>query len=596
MAEATARDFADEPNDEAIRASIDAAKPKAKMPYGFSIKADGLFWKDEADAEAFPLRISSRLDVLAHTRDDLGSSWGLLLGWKDGDGREHRWAMPKAELAGDGTAIRAHLLERGCYISPIPKARTKLLDFLGTVTTEARARAVEKVGWTDGAFVLPDRTIGDTESHRVIYQGPAALDHAYRTSGDLAEWQQGVARYGVGNSRLAVALSAAFVGPLLDLIGEEGGGLNLRGGSSIGKSTALVAGASAWGPPSFVRQWRATSNGLEGVAIQHNQTLLCLDELAQLDAKEAGSVAYMLANGMGKARAGRSGALRTPAQWRVMFLSSGEISLGDLAGRDGRGTRRSAAGQEIRILDIDADAGCGLGLFETLHDAPNAETLARRIKDGAAQCHGIAGPLFVERVAAGSGNVAIALKKGVDEFVSAYLPADANGQVARAARRFGLIAMAGEMAARLGILPWPPREAEKAAGALFARWLEGRGGAGAGEDREAIAKVRAFLEAHGSSRFEAIDRDYDAAEQRIINRAGFWRSADGLREHLILPEVWRNEVCAGMDARRVARALADKGIIRKDAQGKFTIPTRLPGLNQVRCYIVEASIFGGDDA
>jgi uncharacterized protein (DUF927 family) len=156
--------------------------------------------------------------------------------------------------------------------------------------------------------------------------------------------------------------------------------------------------------------------------------------------------------------------------------------------------------------------------------------------------------------------------------------------------------MAGEMAARLGILPWPPREAEKAAGALFARWLEGRGGTGAAEDREAIAKVRAFLEAHGSSRFEAMERDHDAPDQRIVNRAGFWRIADGGREHLILPEVWRSEVCAGMDARRVARTLADQGLIRKDAQGKFTIPTRLPGLNQVRCYIVEAAIFGGDDA
>ena len=597
MAEATARDFADETNDDAIRASIEAATPKPKLPYGFTVKADGLYFKDESDADAFPLRVSSRLDVLAHTRDDLGSSWGLLIGWNDNDGRAHQWAMPKAELAGDGTAIRAHLLERGCYISPIPKARTKLLDFLGTVTTEARARAVEKVGWTDGAFALPDRTIGDTESHRVIYQGPAALDHSYRCSGDLKGWQDEVARYGVGNSRLAVALSAAFVGPLLDLIGEEGGGLNLRGGSSIGKSTALVAGASAWGPPSFVRQWRATSNGLEGVAVQHNETLLCLDELAQLDAKDAGSVAYMLANGMGKARAGRSGALRSPAQWRVMFLSSGEISLGDLAGRDGRGTRRSAAGQEVRILDIEADAGCGLGLFETLHDAPNAETLSRRIKEGAARFHGMAGPLFVQQVAARSEQVAAALKKGVDGFVTSYLPADASGQVARAARRFGLIATAGEMATRLGVLPWAAGYASEAAGVLFNRWLEGRGGTGSAEDREAIAKVRGFLEAHGSSRFEPLDRDYqDGNGPRIINRAGFFQMVGGLREHLILPEAWRSEVCAGMDATRVARALAERGMIHVDGAGKYSLSRNLPDLGKSRVYIVKPEIFGGEDA
>jgi putative DNA primase/helicase len=588
----TGQDFADAPDDDAIRAAVDSAMPRAKMPSGFMLKADGLYWHDESDPEAVPLRVSSRLDVHAETRDDLGSSWGLLLGWQDRDGRPHQWAMPKAELAGDGTAIRAHLLERGCYISPIPKARTKLLDYLGRVQTDARARAVDKVGWTDGAFVLPGRTIGDTEAHRVIFQGPSALDHNYRTAGDLKLWQDDVARYAVGNSRLAVAMSAAFVGPLFELIGEEGGGLNLRGPSSIGKSTALVAAASAWGSERFVGQWRATSNGLEGIAVQHSETLLCLDELAQLDSKEAGSVAYLLANGTGKARAGRSGALRSPSKWRVMFLSSGEISLGDLAGRDGRG-RRSAAGQEVRILDVEADAGRGFGLFENIHDAPNAETLSRWIKEGASRAHGIAGPAFVEQVTHNQENVAQALRQGIGNFVSASVRNGSDGQVARAARRFGLIATAGEMAARFGILPWAPGEAAAAAGVVFARWIEGRGGAGASEDREAVAKVRAFLEAHGGSRFEPCD--YEAGDLRIINRAGFWQSVDGLRDYLILPQVWKNEVCAGMDARRVARVLAERGMIECDAAGKFSVLRNLPSLGRVRAYVIKATIFGGDD-
>jgi len=589
----TGQDFADAFDDDAIRTAVGTAKPHAKMPNGFLLKADGLYWRDESDPDAIPLRVSSRLDVHAETRDDLGSSWGLLLGWSDPDGRPHQWAMPKAELAGDGTAIRAHLLERGCYISPIPKARTKLLDYLGTIQTDARARAVDKVGWTDGAFVLPDRTIGDTQSHRVIFQGSSTLDHSYRTAGDLKLWQDDVARFAVGNSRLAVAISAAFVGPLLELIGEEGGGLNLRGPSSIGKSTALVAAASAWGNERFVGQWRATLNGLEGIAVQHSETLLCLDELAQLDSKEAGSVAYLLANGTGKARAGRSEALRSPAQWRVMFLSSGEISLGDLAGRDGRGGRRSAAGQEVRILDIEADAGRGFGLFEDIHDAPDAETLSRWIKEGAARAHGIAGPAFVEMVAHSRESITKALKLGVGEFASASVPAGSNGQVARAARRFGLIATAGEMAARVGILPWSPGEAVAAAGIVFARWLEGRGGAGASEDREAVANVRAFLEAHGGSRFEPLD--HEGGDLRVINRAGFWQAVSGLRDYLVLPQIWKNEVCAGMDAKQVARVLVERGMIDGGAGGKSSVLRKLPSLGRARVYVVKAAIFADED-
>jgi len=596
MVEATAPaiDFADGDDDAAICAVLNSAAPVAKLPWGYSLKADGLYYDDGGDAPA--LRIASRMEVLAQTRDDKGASWGLLLRWKDSDHRDHQWAMPMPLLAGDGSEIRATLLDRGCYIAPSPKARSKLLDFLGSVTIPARARAVERVGWTGNAFALPDRTIGDGKDSLVIYQGPSAFDHQYRSAGTLKQWQDGVACYGVGNSRLAVSLAAAFVGPLLDLIGEEGGGINLRGPSSIGKSTALVAAASVWGTPSFVRQWRATANGLEGVAVQHNDTLLCLDELAQLDAKDAGSVAYMLANGAGKTRSSKTGAARSPAQWRVFFLSSGEISLGDLAGRDGRGTRRSAAGQEVRILDVEADAGAGLGLFETLHGVTSPELLARTLKDGAAHAYGTAGPAFLEMITANRDTIAPSLKRGIDGFVAKHLPKGATGQVARACRRFAVVAMAGEVAARVGVLPWPPGKAETAAAKIFGSWLQGRGGIGAAEDREAISKVRGFLEAHGSSRFEPIERGIDEYAPRIVNRAGFWRHTDGVREHVILPEVWRNEVCAGMDAGRVARALGERGMLRKNAEGKFTIPTRLPELGLSRCYIVEQSIFGGDDA
>ncbi|MGE3745392.1 MAG: DUF927 domain-containing protein [Sphingomonadaceae bacterium] len=585
-----AMDFADATDDNVIRASIASAGKSAKFPYGYSIK-NGLLMFAGGDDD--PVIVSAAIDVLAQTRDDLSASWGLLLGWKDSDKHEHRWAMPMSLLAGEGNEIRATLLDRGCFLGQSKKAKDKLIDFLAAVKIETRARAVERVGWTEEAFALPDRTIGENSGRYVIYQGPAAFDHQYRSSGDLKDWQDAVAKYGVGNSRIAVSISAAFVGPLLDLIGEEGGGLNLRGPSSIGKSTALFAAASVWGPHGFVRQWRATSNGLEGVAVQHNETLLCLDELGQLDPKEAGSVAYMLANGMGKARAARSGALKSPAHWRIMFLSSGEIGLADLAKQDGRG-RRSAAGQQVRILDVEADAGAGLGLFEALHGLTSAELLARTIKDGAATYYGTAGPAFVEQICKHRDTIAPRLRQAIDGFVSDHLPPGADGQVSRACRRFGLIAAAGEMAARLGVLPWDAGEATGAAATLLTRWIDGRGGAGAAEDREAVAKVRAFLEAHGSARFEPMECSTEY-EPRIINRAGFWQSVDGLREYLILPEVWRTEVCAGVDATRVARVLAGKGMLRTDAAGKYSLSRNLPGMGKSRVYVVTAEIFGGDD-
>jgi uncharacterized protein (DUF927 family) len=64
----------------------------------------------------------------------------------------------------------------------------------------------------------------------------------------------------------------------------------------------------------FIRTWRATSNGLEGVAALHCDSLLCLDEMGQVDSREGGHIAYMLANGVGKTRATRTGEARPAAE------------------------------------------------------------------------------------------------------------------------------------------------------------------------------------------------------------------------------------------------------------------------------------------
>src|SRR5437773_8552249 len=102
----------------------------------------------------------------------------------------------------------------------------------------------------------------------------------------------------------------------------------------------------------------------------HSDALLCLDEMGQVNGREAGEVAYMLANGTGKSRAARDGSARRAARWRVLFLSTGELSLADKMNEAGQ---RARAGQETRLVDVPADAGSGLGLFEKLHTFPTAE-------------------------------------------------------------------------------------------------------------------------------------------------------------------------------------------------------------------------------
>jgi putative DNA primase/helicase len=584
---------------DALLATGEPVRAQAELPPGYALTARGLVWRDPMDSDKPHLLLAGPLEVLAETRDQDGGSWGVLLRWHDHDGRVHRLALPRAMLAGDGADARRALLDGGLYVAPNRAARERLTAFLVAVRSSRRVTATSRIGWHGSAFVLPDESIGAQHGEDLLLQGSGAIEHAFRQRGTLEEWQEHVARYARGNSRLLLALSCAFAAALVGPCEAESGGVHFKGASSSGKSTALAVAGSAWGggePGGYVRSWRATANGLEGVALGHCDALLCLDELAQLAAREAGEVAYMLANGSGKSRSARDGSARRPAHWRLLFLSSGEIGLADKVMEDGR--RRSlAAGQQVRIVDVPADAGAGLGLFEELHGFPSAEALARHLRTASSSMHGTAARMFLARIAGGLAEARSAVSTHTGAFVARYVPEAADGQVQRVAQRFALIAAGGELAVAAGVLPWEPGEAIGAAARCFSDWLEARGGIEPAEIRDGIAQVRAFLHAHGMSRFVPA---WEGEEQRLPTRdiAGFRkREGDGWDYYVTAP-AWSAEVCAGCNAQMLAAVLADRDLLVLPPKGSHRAKAvNVPGHGKLRLYHLPARLLeaGSDD-
>jgi uncharacterized protein (DUF927 family) len=445
---------------------------------------------------------------------------------------------------------------------------------------------VDRLGWHGAVYVTPSESIGQ-DDEIVVFQNAHAIEPAFSVAGTLDDWRASVAALAMGNSRMVFALSVAFAGALADVAGEDSGGFHLRGGSSSGKTTALKVAASVWGNPNaYPRLWRATANGLEGLAALHNDGLLILDELSQIDPKEAGEAAYLLANGQGKARASRTGAARQSASWRLLFLSAGEESLTALKARIGK---KANAGQEIRLADIDADAGAGMGAFELLHDQSSPAALALALKDAAIKSHGAAGLVWLRYIVDDRATLADLIADGIRQFVEEVAPKDAAGQVLRVARRFGLVAVAGELATQYEITGWLEGESTSAARKCFAAWLESFGGTGNREERNILSQVRAFFEAHGASRFEDVTANRD---QRITNRAGFHRTGtSGDREYMVLPETFKRDVCQGFDAKMATLALVTAGWLQPGKDGKTAQKPRIPGIGTIRCYIFTGKIW-----
>jgi putative DNA primase/helicase len=338
-----------------------------------------------------------------------------------------------------------------------------------------------------------------------------------------------------------------------------------------------------------MRSWRQTDNALEGTASLHSDLLLPLDEIGQLDPSKAGAVAYMLANGQGKGRAARDGTSRAIAKFQLMFLSSGEVSLGDLVTESG-GTQR--AGQDVRVIDMAADAGAGFGMFECLPQGVSAGEFADRLRAASRTHYGHALPAFLQGITASTDATRTKLRADRDALTDAMV-GRSESQVRRVAQRFALIGAAGELATNYGITGWPAGEAMRAAKTCFAQWREARGTEGNSEPDVLMSQVCKFLETHGDSRFEPMDRDRDP--MKVINRAGFSRLASGsdAREYLVLPEAFK-EIVRGHNPAWAKGVLTEAGWLKPGAD-RITQRVRVHGLSdQLRVYVIDGGqVHGG---
>lgn len=586
------------------------APGEVRWPAGWAMKPDGLF--GPANGDAPPPWLAAPFEVIGETRDRAGEEWGLWLRWRDGDGMLHIYAMPHALVMVEPGRLEAELVRRGLRLSADPGARLLLRRGLAEVRTGSRVRVAYAAGWQGNeaapAFLLPDGTLlGKTAERVVLHNPPADATQRCATVGTLEGWKTEVAALAAGNPLPVFCIAAAFAGPLLHLAGDAGGGFHLYGGSKRGKTLAMQMGLSAWALPykasGGLRDWRSTANALEAAGEECTDALLTLDELHQANPAEVAAACYMLADGAGKGRLKRDASAARRRTWRAFVLSTGEYDLATAVARAGQ---KLPAGAEVRLPSIPV--GDVAQAWPALHGRADLSALAGDIHQAMHRQHGAAARAFIERLAAERARDPARLfdlLETMRERFTARLPQAADPQVRDVARRCALVAAAGELAARWGIVPWPAGEAETAAGALLAAWIARRpGGAGAAETAAQLERVRTALVQHGAARFTVLVQSAGgsweelAPDRPVLNRIG-WRKRDGGRdEYLIPPETWRAEICApaGLDPIACARTLAASGFLRRGEGKNLMARERLPGMGALRVYAISASLLeaGGD--
>jgi putative DNA primase/helicase len=535
---------------------------------------DGLFYvvHDKQGREKL-MPLSSPFKIVASTCNSEGGDWGRLVEFQDRKGQVHRINIPMDALAADGHEVRKALLQQGLIISGNKAARELLLNYFQYFKPDQHLLSVNRTGWHDNTYVMTDRSFDIAGNDQAIYQNTHGLESPYSQSGTRNDWINHVSCFAKGNSRLILAISMAFAGPLLKIANVESGGVHLYGSSSCGKTTASKVACSIWGKHSkFLHQWLNTVNGLEGIASVHSDGLLALDELGQAEPRAFANSVYTLANGQGKTRANSLGTARPPQQWRVMILSTGEITTEAHINQSGQ---RIKAGQVNRLVNVEADAGSGMGAFENIHGIPNPNEFSKMLSNTSETNYGTVGAEWLEYLSKNFFTCTQLVSDYIRQFTQQYVPLDAQGQVLRVATRFALIAAAGEMATATGLTGWQEGEAMAGVAKCFDNWLSNFGGAGNQEERAILSHIRSFMEANGSSRFAAWHNE----DERTSNRVGFIKTdLDHGKLFLVYPEQFKSVICKGFEPKQVEKLLLQHGWLlpneRNGGARKHCIPSR----------------------
>lgn len=449
--------------------------------------------------------LCSYLVVTHCMRDGKSDDWSRILKILDQDGVQKELRMPMSLLAGDGSILKEKLLSLGVILN---FAATHILkQYIGLCQPKARARAFDKTGWDGNCYILSEHKIyspddKNSQKKERLILNIEGYTPTFEQKGTLKEWQQTLGNYAIGNSRIQFSIIAALAAPLLRVFDEDNFGIHYFGSSSIGKSITLQVANSVWGKK--VHTWRTTDNAAESLARSSNDGLLILDELSQVGADAADALAYMLGNGSGKARANKKGEARPISEFRLIFLSSGEIGLESKLS-ESKGRKKIKAGQTVRFIEIPADAGKGMGVFENIHGFDHPGKFAEVLKEVSLQYRGSLIDAWLGLITDNQETVVSQIKDLRQRWIYDHPPLKKEGQVERVRLKIALLAAVGEYAVTNGLLPWQDGESSRICRQILEAWLGQRGGLESHEVLEVENRLIRFMEAHGSSRFEHVE-------------------------------------------------------------------------------------------
>jgi putative DNA primase/helicase len=308
--------------------------------------------------------------------------------------------LPYDGFVSGSRAALAQLNKHGAHLISSKAASEFLMRLQGLGPQEPSFKVATRVGPFGDAFVLPDTVISasDVKVETRFDDGLADYLSWGREGGTLEGWRQFEA-LAVGNSRLILALGAAFVGPLRLITPIEPVAFHLTGLGGTGKTTIGAVASSVWGQRLQLGQphplcagdsLKNTVNNLERVLATRNYTFAFLNEGHHISAKDLVDAIFMICEGQGKGR--YTEVCRW--DWFLSVLASSNESVAETLRKAGEPLERAAFD---RLIDIPLPQG-KFGAFENLHGSATVGDFHVRLQAIYDVEHGVVGRDYVFKI------------------------------------------------------------------------------------------------------------------------------------------------------------------------------------------------------
>jgi hypothetical protein len=326
-------------NDYLTRACPGIPAPRGvKVPYGYILSSEGVHKLPPPDEEDEMPRLicGGPIAIVGYSRDkDLGTMTCTIAYRRPHD---PTWYTHECDRA---TLMEARKVSSLSAVGvPVTSGQSASLVQYFAASEAALSEGglpvsvmTSAMGWHGNTFVRGTHSHGDAPRLRLPPDSALrSLAESVGVSGEWETWKAKVWSECATRPTLRLMIAASVVPAIMRIIECPSFAVDICGGTSQGKTTAMLVAASVWGSHKFCETWDSTPVGVENLCNLNRCMPSLLDDTRnQVNPAVCAHVVFAIVSGRGRKRGAANGGMRATAEFETVILSTGEGALKDMA-------------------------------------------------------------------------------------------------------------------------------------------------------------------------------------------------------------------------------------------------------------------------